>query len=121
METHTIGEVARMSGITVRALHHYDDIGLLSPSGRTESGYRLYDDRDIDRLRDILAFRELGLGLDEVAEALASSDGSHATLVRCSGGGISPILCEVFLFLSQGPSPWQGKAHMPAPAAPYSP
>lgn len=82
MTTHTVGAVARMSGVTVRTLHHYDDIGLLSPSGRTESGYRLYDDRDIDRLRDILAFRELGLGLDEVAEALASSDGSHATLVR---------------------------------------
>lgn len=82
MTTHTVGAVARMSGVTVRTLHHYDDIGLLSPTGRTESGYRLYDDTDIDRLRDILAFRELGLGLDEVAEALAASGGSRATLLR---------------------------------------
>ena len=82
MTTHTVGDVARMSGVTVRTLHHYDDIGLLSPSGRTAGGYRLYDEHDIDRLRDILALRELGLGLDEVADALASAEGSHATLIR---------------------------------------
>ncbi len=71
-----------MSGVTVRTLHHYDDIGLLSPAGRTASGYRLYDDTDIDRLRDILAFRELGLGLDEVAEALGSAEDPTTTLER---------------------------------------
>ncbi len=71
-----------MSGVTVRTLHHYDDIGLLRPSGRTRSGYRLYDDHDIDRLRDILAYRELGLGLDEVADALGSHTDAHDTLVR---------------------------------------
>lgn len=81
MSTYTIGEVARMSGVTVRTLHHYDDIGLLAPAGRTGSGYRIYEDADIDRLRDVLAFRELGLGLDEIAGALGSGDGPVATLV----------------------------------------
>lgn len=80
--THTVGEVAAMSGVTVRTLHHYDEIGLLAPSGRTDAGYRLYDDADIDRLRDILAYRELGLGLDEIAGALGSSGDSLATLRR---------------------------------------
>jgi DNA-binding transcriptional MerR regulator len=82
MTTHTVGEVAAMSGVTVRTLHHYDDIGLLSPAGRTESGYRLYDEHDIDRLRDILAFRELGLGLDEIAEAISTTGDPAVTLRR---------------------------------------
>lgn len=80
MNTYTVGHVARMSGTTVRTLHHYDDIGLLSPAQRSDGGYRLYDDSDIDRLREILAFRELGLGLDEVAEAIESSHGLISTL-----------------------------------------
>ena len=82
MTTYTVGEVARMAGVTVRTLHHYDDIGLLAPTGRTASGYRLYGDADIDRLRDILAYRELGLGLEEITEALASVDGSLSTMAR---------------------------------------
>ena len=45
----SIGAVARLAGVTVRTLHHYDDIGLLSPSGRSRAGYRRYDDGDIER------------------------------------------------------------------------
>jgi len=59
--THTIGEVARMSGVTVRTLHHYDEIGLLEPRRRTEAGYRVYDEGDLRRLQQILFYRELGL------------------------------------------------------------
>lgn len=70
MNTLTVGEVARLSGVTVRTLHHYDEIGLLVPSGRTGNGYRAYDDSDIERLQAILAHRELGLSLDEISEAL---------------------------------------------------
>jgi DNA-binding transcriptional MerR regulator len=55
----------------VRTLHHYDDIGLLRPSGRSASGYRLYSEADLDRLRQVLFYRELDFGLDEIADILA--------------------------------------------------
>jgi DNA-binding transcriptional MerR regulator len=66
----TIGAVARLAGISIRTLHHYDAIGLLTPGGRTDSGYRLYDGRDLERLQQILLLRELGMGLDEIARVL---------------------------------------------------
>lgn len=65
-----IGELAKATGLTVRALHHYDEIGLLTPSGRSEAGYRLYSPGDVQRLFRIRALRRLGLGLDAVAAAL---------------------------------------------------
>jgi len=71
---YTVGEVARLAGVTVRALHHYDEIGLLVPGHRTAAGYRRYFDEDLDRLRRILFYRELGLGLDEIADILADGD-----------------------------------------------
>lgn len=67
----TVGTVARMSGVSVRTLHHYDEIGLVAPAGRSESGYRLYDDEEISRLRRVLFYRELEFGLDEIAAILA--------------------------------------------------
>jgi DNA-binding transcriptional MerR regulator len=70
MGTTTIRDVARFAGITVRTLHHYDAIGLLTPSERRESGYRCYADADADRLQQILAYRELDLGLDEIRRML---------------------------------------------------
>lgn len=70
MDTITIGDVARLAGITVRTLHHYDDIGLLTPSERRSNGYRGYTDADISRLQQILTYRELDLGLDEIARVL---------------------------------------------------
>jgi DNA-binding transcriptional MerR regulator len=68
--SYTVGEVARFAGVTVRTLHHYDEIGLLSPSGRTAAGYRLYGDTDLERLQQILAYRELGFGLEDIAAIL---------------------------------------------------
>jgi MerR family transcriptional regulator, thiopeptide resistance regulator len=68
--SHTIGEVAKIARVSVRALHHYDEIGLLEPSGRTESGYRLYTERDLERLQQVLFFRELGFALEDVARIL---------------------------------------------------
>ena len=62
----SVGEVARLSGVTIRTLHHYDEIGLLSPSARSAAGYRLYSDADVDRLQQILFYRELDFPLDEV-------------------------------------------------------
>lgn len=80
---YTVGEVARLSHVTVRTLHHYDAIGLLSPEGRSDAGYRLYSDADLRRLRQILFYRELEFGLDEIAEILADpAAGSHDHLRR---------------------------------------
>ncbi len=71
----TVGEVSELSGVTVRALHHYDEIGLLSPSERSEAGYRLYSRSDLERLQEILGWRALGFELAEIRELL--SDPSH--------------------------------------------
>lgn len=67
----TVSEVARVTGLSVRALHHYDEIGLLRPSGRTEAGYRLYDDADLAKLQQVLFFRELGFPLEEIGRILS--------------------------------------------------
>jgi len=66
----TVGEVSALVGITVRTLHHYDERGLLSPRGRTDSGYRLYSERDLERLQEILGWRALGFSLEEIRELL---------------------------------------------------
>ncbi|NIL78449.1 HTH-type transcriptional activator TipA [Rhodococcus sp. B10] len=65
-----VGEVARLVGISVRTLHHYDDIGLVVPSGRTSKGYRSYSASDVERLHQVLTYRELGFGLDDIAALL---------------------------------------------------
>jgi DNA-binding transcriptional MerR regulator len=65
-----VNEVARIAGISVRALHHYDEIGLLVPSGRTGAGYRSYDDGDLLRLQQILIGRTLGLSLEQIRRSL---------------------------------------------------
>ncbi|MFG1776000.1 MerR family transcriptional regulator [Micromonospora sp. NPDC049051] len=67
---HTVGQVAKAAGVTVRTLHHYDEIGLLSPSGRSGTGYRRYDDADLERLQHIRYYRELGFSLEEIAAIL---------------------------------------------------
>jgi len=76
MTTMTVGDLVKVSGVTVRTLHHYHHIGLLVPSERSASGYRIYNDTDMDRLQAILTYRELGLGLREIADAVVSPEGS---------------------------------------------
>jgi len=68
--TYQVKEVVELAGVTVRALHHYDEIGLLVPKARTAGGYRLYDDDDLLRLQQILIGRELGLSLEEIRRSL---------------------------------------------------
>ncbi|MFD4528843.1 MerR family transcriptional regulator [Streptomyces sp. NPDC058470] len=68
--SYPVGQVAGFAGITVRTLHHYDEIGLLAPSERSHAGHRRYSDADLDRLQQILFYRELGFPLDEVAALL---------------------------------------------------
>jgi DNA-binding transcriptional MerR regulator len=65
-----IGELAKRTGITVRTLHHYDAIGLLKPSARTDAGHRLYIYQDIARFHAIQALRQVGLSLNEIGELL---------------------------------------------------
>ena len=75
---YTVGEVASLSGITVRTLHHYDDVELLHPSDRSPAGYRLYTAADLERLQEILFFRELGFSLAEIGRVLDTSSYSRA-------------------------------------------
>ena len=83
-----IGEVARRTGLTHRTLRHYDEIGLLRPSGRTDVDYRLYAREDLDRLLAIQHLKALGLSLGEISEALdeggdaAELLGRHAAVVE---------------------------------------
>ena len=59
-----------MAGVSVRTLHHYDEIGLLEPSTRTAAGHRAYSPGNVERLREVLAYRRLGFGLREIADLL---------------------------------------------------
>jgi DNA-binding transcriptional MerR regulator len=68
--SYTVGEVAKLSHVSVRTLHHYDAIGLLVPSGRTRASYRLYTEADLERLQQVLFFRALGFALEDVARVL---------------------------------------------------
>ncbi|MFC3995924.1 MerR family transcriptional regulator [Nocardiopsis sediminis] len=69
----TVGQVSARLGVTVRALHHWDEIGLARPSLRTAAGYRLYTAGDLERLHRIVVYRELGLGLDRIGALLDDS------------------------------------------------
>src|SRR4051812_21709017 len=69
----TVGDLSRLAGVSVRTLHHYDEIGLLSPSGRTAKGYRRYATSDLARLQRILCYRALGFDLATIATILNDS------------------------------------------------
>ncbi|SEG24856.1 MerR family transcriptional regulator [Paenibacillus sp. UNC499MF] len=73
-----VGDLAKLTGLTVRTLRYYDQIGLFSPSAQTESGHRLYSEPDLSRLHQILSLKELGLSLEEIGSVL-------------TGGQISPL------------------------------
>src|ERR1700722_13595196 len=85
-ETWKVGELAARTGLTVRTLHHYDAIGLLSPSGRTESlhgsGHRLYTVADVARLHQILSLKQLGFALEQIGEYLSREDYDPRQVVR---------------------------------------
>lgn len=77
-----VGELARRTGLTIRTLHHYDEIGLLKPSLHTDSGHRLYTASDIGRLQQVLSLRQLGFSLDEVRDCLDRPDFSPLEVIR---------------------------------------
>lgn len=70
----TVNEVSKLTGVSIRALQYYDKIGLLKPTKYTESGYRLYDDTALERLQQILLFRELEFPLKEISEIISRPD-----------------------------------------------
>src|SRR5437867_3663496 len=71
--TWRVGRLADATGVTVRTLHHYETVGVLAPSGRTDAGHRLYTDGDVRRLYRIMALRELGMSLAEIRQTLDSA------------------------------------------------
>jgi MerR family transcriptional regulator, thiopeptide resistance regulator len=78
----TVGRLAELSGVTVRTLHHYDEIGLVRPSARTAAGYRAYSAADVDRLRQVLTYRRLGFGLRAVAELVGDPSADAVAHLR---------------------------------------
>jgi MerR family transcriptional regulator, thiopeptide resistance regulator len=78
----TVGRLAELAGVTVRTLHHYDEVGLVRPSGRTAAGYRVYDTGDVERLRQVLTYRRLGFGLREVAELVGDPSADAVAHLR---------------------------------------
>lgn len=78
----TVGQVAERFAVTVRTLHHYDEVGLLSPSERTRAGYRLYTDDDLTRLQHIVVYRRLGFALEEIALLLENPESVEQHLRR---------------------------------------
>jgi len=79
---YTIKKLASLAGITTRTLRYWDSIGLLKPKRITSSGYRIYGKEEVDRLQQILFFRELAFSLDEIKELLANEDFDHLNALR---------------------------------------
>lgn len=77
-----VGELARQTGLSVRTLHYYEEVGVLNPSGRTEAGYRLYSEADVVRLQQIKSLRQLGFSLEEVRDCLGRADFSPQRLLQ---------------------------------------
>lgn len=84
METTTfrIGDLSKRTGLSIRTLHYYDEIGLLSPSRRTESGYRVYGKQDIIRLQQIITLKQIGFSLEDVRSCLDNGDHAFAEMVQ---------------------------------------
>jgi DNA-binding transcriptional MerR regulator len=78
----TVGRLAELAGVTVRTLHHYDEIGLVAPSGRSAGGYRVYGPADVERLREVLTYRRLGFGLREIAELVSDPGADPVSHLR---------------------------------------
>ncbi len=78
----TVGKLAELAGVTVRTLHHYDALGLLTPDARSATGYRLYEHVDCERLQEILFYRELGFGLEDIKAMLRNPEYDRAHALR---------------------------------------
>ncbi len=77
-----VGDLAKQTGVSVRTLHYYDEIGLLSPSHRTEAGYRVYGEDDIIRLQQIVSLRQIGFSLEQIRDCLEQEQFSPHQVVQ---------------------------------------
>ncbi|MDQ0202093.1 DNA-binding transcriptional MerR regulator [Neobacillus ginsengisoli] len=77
-----VGELANQTGLTVRTLHHYDKIGLFSPSRHTDTGHRLYTEEDIAKLQQIMSFKHLGFSLEEIKELIENQSFNPSEVIR---------------------------------------
>lgn len=110
-----VGDLAGLAGLTVRTLRYYDQIGLFSPSGQTESGHRLYNESDLSRLQQILSLKELGLSLEEVKFALNDGQISPLEIVNLQMTRIKEQIKRQQMLLDQlhhVSKSMQGKAHL---------
>ena len=92
--TYKVKDVARMTGVSIRALHYYDEIGLLRPGRRSAAGYRLYEEDDLLRLQQVLINRALGLSLEDIRRALDDPDFDYAESLRRQRGRLVSKLDE---------------------------
>src|ERR1700733_4932105 len=74
----SVSQIARLAGVSVRTLHHYDQIGLLSPAERSDSGYRRYGEDDLRRLQQVMFYRELGFALSDISDLVSDPDAEAA-------------------------------------------
>src|SRR4051812_47808201 len=95
MTAWTVGQVAERFDVTVRTLHHYDEIGLLVPTRRSPSGYRLYTDADVTRLRHVVVYRRLGFALEEIALLLDDPEVDVAEHLRRQRAAVMQRLDEM--------------------------
>ncbi len=92
---YSVGDLARLAGVTVRTLHHYDEIGLLVPSGRTAGGYRTYSYADLLRLQRVLGYRALGLSLDAIGALLDDPDVDPVAQLRAQHALLGDRVAEL--------------------------
>lgn len=99
---YTVNKLANLAGVSVRTLHYYDEVGLLKPKSRSESGYRYYGEEAVVRLQQIMFFRELGFSLDEIGKIISKPDfnvlealQSHRTLLTKKAERINALLATV--------------------------
>ena len=98
-----IGELAEKTGLSLRTIRHYDEVGLLKPSGRTEGGFRLYSQEDLSRLLLIRRMKPLGFSLEEMTELLSiidALDGDNAD-ARLTDANPSPVRAELDRFIDE--------------------
>lgn len=91
-QTWKVGELAQLTGLTIRTLRYYDQIGLFSPSYHTPSGHRLYTESDIARLQQLLSLKDIGLSLDEIKSVLADDRISLSEIIELQIGRIRQSL-----------------------------
>ena len=93
--SYRVGEVAALTGVTVRTLHHYDRIGLLRPSGHTEGGHRLYAEADLLTLQQVLTLRYLGFSLGQIGELLRRPDFDLLASMRAQRAALRDRIAEL--------------------------